>query len=185
MKVFKWVDDYIEEFLLVVLSIVMVTLIGMQVFMRYIMSSSLPWSEELARYCFIWLVYIGISYGVKRQRHIKVDVVLLLLKDKAKVLLGIMANILFLGFAIFVVIYGYDLSQRLLQFGQTATSVNIPMGFIYLATPVGMGLTAIRLLQQLVKQFKTLFGDGNYKVKTEQELILEGSQEPDSKGEGK
>ncbi|ARK28649.1 TRAP transporter small permease [Halalkalibacter krulwichiae] len=185
MKVVKWMDDYIEEFLLVILSIIMVTVIGVQVFMRFVMNSSLPWSEELARYCFIWLIYIGISYGVKRQRHIKVDVVLLLLRDKAKIVLNIIANLFFLGFAIFVVIKGYDISQRLFQFGQTAASLNIPMGLVYMATPIGMGLTSIRIIQQLIKQVKALLGYGNFQVKTEQELILEGSKEPDSKGGGK
>ncbi|MGJ9385625.1 TRAP transporter permease DctQ [Salipaludibacillus neizhouensis] len=176
MKVLRWIDDHLEEVLLIIFSVTMVVAIALQVFMRHVMNSSLSWSEELARYCFIWLVYIGISYGVKKQRHIKVDVMLVLLKDKAKIVLNIVSNIIFLGFAIFVVIYGYDISKQLLGFGQTSPALHIPMGIVYLATPVGMGLTAIRIIQQLIKQFKALLGNEEFQVKTEQEVILENKE---------
>lgn len=84
MRIVRWLDEHIEEVLLVAFSVVMVVVIAMQVFMRYVMDNSLSWSEELARFCFIWLVYIGISYGVKKQRHIKVDAMLILFKQKGK-----------------------------------------------------------------------------------------------------
>jgi len=173
MKVLRWFDEHLESSLLVILSSVMVGVISLQVFMRHVMSSSLSWSEELARFCFIWLVYIGISYGVKKQRHIKVDVLLLILKDKQKLIINIVANILFLTFAIFAVIYGYRISQQLLGFGQTSAGLKVPMGLVYMATPIGMGLTSIRIVQQLIKQFKALFGKGEFNVKTEQEKMLE------------
>ena len=173
MKVLKWLDEHFEEYILVAFSAVMVTVIALQVFMRHVMGSSLSWSEELARFCFIWLVYIGISYGVKKQRHLKVDVALLLLKNKGKIILNIIANLIFLVFAIFVVIYGYDIAQQLLGWGQTSPALKIPMGLVYMATPVGMALTAIRIIQQLVKQFMALLGKEEFEVKTEQDLILE------------
>ena len=173
MKGLRWLDKHIEEVLLVVFSVIMVTAIFMQVFMRYVLGSSLAWSEELARYCFIWLVYLGISYGVKKQRHIKVDVVLILLKDKWKVVLNIIANLIFLAFAIFVIVYGYSIASRLLAFGQTSPALQLPMGLVYLATPIGMGLTAFRLIQQLVQLVRTLLGLDEFDVKTEQERLLD------------
>src|SRR5690554_3476573 len=114
MKALKWLDDNFEVIFLVVLSAIMVVVIFLQVFMRYVMQNSLSWSEELARYCFIWLVYIGISYGVKRQRHISVDAALLLFKNKGKIIMSVIANVLFLVFAIVVVVYGYDISKQIL-----------------------------------------------------------------------
>lgn len=155
MKIIKWLDRHIEEVLLVLFSTVMVAVIFMQVVMRQF-DSSLSWSEELARYCFIWLVYIGISYGVKKDRHIKVDVMLLVLKNKGKLILTIIANLLFIAFAVFVIRYGYDIASQLLAFGQKSPANQIPMGLIYMATPVGMGLTLIRLIQNLVKHIKAL-----------------------------
>jgi len=113
MKILKWLEAHFEEVLLVIITIIMIGSTSMQVFMRFVMGSSLVWSEELARYCFIWLIYIGISYGVKKQRHISVDVILTVLSNKGKIFLTMFGNLVFLGFAIFVVIYGYDLSLKL------------------------------------------------------------------------
>ncbi|MGJ9383789.1 TRAP transporter small permease [Salipaludibacillus sp. CF4.18] len=173
MKIIKWLDDHFEEYLLIILSATMVFVIALQVFMRFIIGSSLIWSEELARYCFIWLVYIGISYGVKKQRHIKVDIVLLALKDRGKIILGILANIIFFVFAIFIIINGYVLSSELLSWGQTSPALDFPMGVVYLATPVGMSLTAIRIIQQIIKQIRTLLGHDNFEMKPEHEHYTE------------
>jgi TRAP-type C4-dicarboxylate transport system permease small subunit len=172
MSVLRWLDKHIEEVFLVFFSIVMVCTIFMQVVMRQL-DNSLSWTEEMARYSFIWLVYIGISYGVKKQRHLKVDVMLLLFKDRGKLVFSIISNILFLVFCLFVVYYGFDISKQLLDFGQTSPANKIPMGLVYLATPVGMGLTSIRIIQHLVKQGKALVGSDSFDVKTEHEKYIE------------
>lgn len=175
MKIIKWIDEYIEEVLLVILSVVMVVVIFMQVVMRTF-DNSLSWSEELARFSFIWLVYIGISLGVKRQRHIKIDIMLHLLKEKGRIILTIFANLLFLAFAILTIIYGYSIGEKLLAFGQQSPALHIPMGLVYMATPVGMSLTAIRLIQNLVKDFAALFGpkDVSDVVTLEHERVQKG-----------
>jgi TRAP-type C4-dicarboxylate transport system permease small subunit len=184
MKIMKWLDAHFEEVLLVILTIIMIAATSAQVFMRFIMGSSLIWSEELARYCFIWLVYIGISYGVKKQRHINVDVVLLALNDKGKIILNMFAKLVFLAFAIFVVIYGYGLSMQLLGWGQTSPGLGIPMAYVYMAAPAGMLLTSIRLIQQLYMQIQTLRGKENFTVQTEAEKIVQEKDETLTKTTG-
>lgn len=161
MGIIRWLDRHIEELLLIFFSTVMVVLIFLQVVMRQF-DNSLSWSEELARYAFIWLVYIGISYGVKKQRHIKVDIILLLLKEKGQTILTIIANLFFIAFALFVIRYGFDIAMKLLDFGQKSAANQIPMGFIYMASPVGMGLTLIRLIQNLIKYINVLRGKGHF-----------------------
>lgn len=166
MKIIQWFDRHIEELLLTIFSSIMVVVIFVQVVMRQL-DNSLSWSEELARYCFIWLVYIGISYGVKKQRHIKVDVLLVIINQKWKVLLNILSTILFAVFAIFIIKYGFDIANKLLTFGQKSPALQIPMGLVYMATPIGMGLTLIRLIQNLVKYFKVLLGKEEFEEQTE------------------
>ncbi|MDQ0297969.1 TRAP-type C4-dicarboxylate transport system permease small subunit [Salibacterium salarium] len=191
MRLVRWLDEHVEEVLLVAFSVVMVVVIAMQVFMRYVVGDSLSWSEELARFCFIWLVYIGISYGVKKQRHIKVDAMLILFKQKGKIVMNMIANIIFLIFAVVVIYYGQSVALRILELGQESPALHIPMGIVYLATPVGMGLTAIRLIQQLIKQCKALIGKDSFDVGLEhekafedQEDVVDGAsqKQPNSKG---
>ncbi|RDW22153.1 TRAP transporter small permease [Oceanobacillus arenosus] len=177
MKIIKWLDEHLEESLLIVLSTVMTASITIQVFMRYALNSSLTWSEELARYCFIWLVYIGISYGVKTQKHIKVDVVLQFMKNKQKIILGLIANLIFLAFSLLVIVYGYDIAQQLLGWGQTSPALHVPMGFVYMATPVGFAITSIRLIQQIFYQVLTLMGKREFEVKTEHDFVMEETKD--------
>ncbi|WP_070120897.1 TRAP transporter small permease [Bacillus marinisedimentorum] len=176
MKTIRWLDRYFEEVLLVLFTTVMVSVIFLQVIMR-LMDNSLSWSEELARYAFIWLVYIGISYGVKKQRHIKVDVMLVLLKERGRIILTIFANILFLIFAIFVINYGYQIATKLLAFGQQSPALHIPMGLVYMATPIGMGLTVIRLIQNLIILIEGLRNPDRAHIETEAERVKENPNE--------
>jgi TRAP-type C4-dicarboxylate transport system permease small subunit len=158
MKIVKWLDEHFEELFLCLFSSIMVIVIGFQVFMRYVLQDSLSWSEELARYCFIWLVYLGISLGAKKKRHMSVDIAFLAFKDQGKIILSMIGNLLFLAFALFVIINGYQVTIKLLTWGQSSPALNLPVGLVYLAGPIGMGLTAIRLLQQLFQQIKMLMG---------------------------
>lgn len=165
MNIIRWFDRHIEELLLTVLSTIMVAVIFVQVVMRQL-DSSLSWSEELARFCFIWLIYIGISYGVKKQRHIKVDVILVFLNQKGKVIINIIANVLFMAFAVFVIIYGFEIANKLLGFGQKSPALQIPMGLVYMSAPIGMGLTLIRLIQNLIKHIRVLQGKEEFEEPT-------------------
>ncbi|WP_096437328.1 TRAP transporter small permease [Alteribacter populi] len=173
MRIIRWLDEHIEEVLLVIFSSIMIFIIALQVFMRYVIGDSLAWSEELARFSFIWLVYIGISYGIKKQRHIKVDVMLVLFKERGKIILNMISNVIFLAFAVVVVYYGNEIATRILELGQRSPGLGVPMGFVYLATPVGMGLTIIRLIQQLIQQGRALAGKGDFSVELEHDKALE------------
>ena len=155
MKVIHWLDDNTEKVLLVLFSVIMVSVIFVQVVMRQL-GSSLSWSEELARYCFIWMIYIGISYGVKEQKHVRIDAFLHLLNQKGQLILNFIVNLFFMAFAIFVIIYGTEIANQLLQFGQRSAALQIPMGYVYMATPIGMGLTLIRLVQNQVGLIRSL-----------------------------
>lgn len=158
MKVVRYLDRYLEEFILVVILGVMVLSISAQVLMRFLFGSSIGWSEELARYCFIWLVFVGVSYGVKKQRHIKIDAILLLFNEKGKVVLNMIVNLLFFSFAVFLIFYGGAIAIQILQWGQTTPALELKMGFVYLAAPIGMLLTCVRIGQQFVKQVQYLRG---------------------------
>lgn len=152
MKTIRWLDRHLEECLLVLIGSIMVLSVSMQVLVRFIFGGSIDGVEEFTRYGFIWLIYIGISYAAKKQRHLKVDVLLLVLKNKAKVVLGMVSNMIFLAFAVFIIFYGSSISFLILDWGQVSPALNFPVGWVYLAAPAGMGLTSMRLLQVLVKQ---------------------------------
>lgn len=151
MKTIKWLDDHLEEYLLIALSIFTVVIIFGQVFMRYVLSSSLAWSEEIARYAFIWMIYIGVSYGVKKGKHLGVDAFSDLFQEKGKIILAIIANLSFLIFSAVVVYFGFDIVLRITR---ESAALQLPMGWVYAAPVAGMVLTMLRLLQRILNQIK-------------------------------
>ena len=157
-KLIKAVDDHIEEWLMVVLLASMSVIIFAQVIGRYVFNNSLSWSEESARYIFIWLVYLAISYGVKKDAHIRVDAVVIILPKKAQKAVRIFSNLLFLIFSILVIYYGIRVSIRIMDSLQRSPAIEIPMGFVYFAIPFGFILTAIRLVQAAIRRFKSMDG---------------------------
>lgn len=153
---FKFLDNHLEEVLMVFLLSLMSVLIGTQVFMRYVMNDSLTWSEELARYAFIWATYLGVACGVKRNAHICVEALVTRLPTLYQRYAAIVAHLMFIIFAIMVVKEGYALTLRILSFGQTSSAMGIPMGWVYLAPTVGFGLVILRLIQRIVIEIKTI-----------------------------
>ncbi|WP_454695378.1 TRAP transporter small permease [Achromobacter aegrifaciens] len=152
----KFLDKHLEEMLIVLLLSAMSLLICAQVFMRYVMDSSLAWSEELARYCFIWATYLGVSYAVKRNAHICVEAAISRFPGRLKACFVILSHLLFIVFAALVVKEGYALTLKIFKFGQTSSSLGLPMGVIYLAPTVGFGLVILRLIQSIFLELGAL-----------------------------
>ena len=62
----KWVLDHVEEFFMIPLIFAMSIIIFIQVVCRYVFQNSLTWSEEMARYMFVWLGYFSVSYTARK-----------------------------------------------------------------------------------------------------------------------
>ena len=73
MKIIKWLDENLEETLMVLLLLAMTLIMGIQVFSRYALGMSLSWSEELTRYLFIWSGFLSVSFCSKKCLSIKIE----------------------------------------------------------------------------------------------------------------
>ncbi|MBA3042787.1 MAG: TRAP transporter small permease [Alphaproteobacteria bacterium] len=151
---FKLVDEHLEEAVVVALMAMMSALIGLQIFMRYVMGASLSWSEELSRYFFIWATYIGIAYAVRKDAHIRVTMATDLLSPKGQAVIRILTHIIFGAFALFVMYQGWFMVEKTFRFGQKSASLGMPMGIIYLAPFTGLLLVVLRLIQAIVTDLR-------------------------------
>ena len=150
MKLLRLVNDKLEVSICVILMVIMAVLLNVQVFMRYVMRSSLSWTEELARYVFIWLVYIGISYGAKISKHLRMEAGLDLFPKKWRPFVLLAADAFFFCFAVYISYRGWDVVQRQIRLGQISPAMGIPMWIVYAAPMVGFALTAVRVAQNMV-----------------------------------
>lgn len=149
-KILKWLDEKLEMTICVILMSVMTITIFIQVIMRYVFNNSLSWSEELARYLFIWLIYIGISFGCKLMKHLKIDACLKLYPKKTRKFVVLIGDFCFLAFAVYVTITAGMYAAKVAASGDYSAAMHLPMAYVDAAPCVGFGLAAIRQIQTIV-----------------------------------
>ncbi len=153
-KTLRWLDENFECTICMVLLCVFTTVLMLQVVMRRVFNNSLSWTEELARYLFIWLVFIGISYGAKQMKHLKIDVFLKIFPQKARPIVVIIADIAVLIFAAIVVYAAYSTVLKYFSVGTASAAMNIPLWVVHAAPIVGYSLTFIRQTQAIAYRVK-------------------------------
>ena len=147
----KFVWNHLEEFFLVPSIIFSVMLVFSQVIMRYIFGNSLAWSEELARYLFIWQIWIGASYAAKQNAHLRITVIKNWLSRSAQKKLEVIVVVIWIAFAVYIARNGYTLVERVGRFNQLSSAMRMPMMYAHLAVPVGFSLMIVRLIENSVK----------------------------------
>ena len=152
----KKVWDNLEEFIIIPLIFAMSIIIFIQVIARYVFQNSLTWSEELARYLFVWLVYFSVSFTARRQKHIRIDAAINLYPKKLRPYVEILSEVIVLPFSIFIAVTGVTVFHKIAWSGQMSPAMGIPMQFVYAAPMIGLGLTAIRQVQTIVQKAKGL-----------------------------
>jgi TRAP-type C4-dicarboxylate transport system permease small subunit len=159
MKFLRFLDQKFELYICMTLITGMTVLIAVQVFMRYVMGDSLSWSEELARYMFIWLIYLGISYGAMIMRHIRIEAALGIFPARFRPQVVILGDFLFLLFSVYVSYVAYFTVVRQMGLGQTSPALGMPMWIIYAAPCAGFAFTAMREIQTIVWRFRHIHDD--------------------------
>jgi TRAP-type C4-dicarboxylate transport system permease small subunit len=114
------------------------------------------WTEEMARFLFVWMVMLGAMVGIRDASHFEVDV-WPELKPKPNALLRIVSNVFVLAFALIFVWYGV----KFVQFGwnQSSELAEMPMVYIFVAWPL-TGLTWVLFLgERFIADVRLLAAD--------------------------
>ena len=143
-----------------VTSVVILVLVSLVVFysvlLRYVFKSPLAWSEEVARYMFIWMVFLGFSVAEKSGDHFRIEVFIEMVPAKIRLVIEIFLNLL-IFYALFVLfqegIKYYDQGKSGLS-----TILEMPLNYIYIALPVSMVLTFLNRIDTAQKQIRNLLG---------------------------
>ena len=151
MKIISFIDKHLEEILCAVLLAVMTIVIFLQIVLR-LLGLPLSWTEEIGRYMFIWLIYIGCASAIRKRKHISVELLDLFLKERGKFVLNIISNVVFLIFAVILTYYSFFVVQRVTT--QLSPAIRMPMSIPHSSVLVGSALMVIRLIQDTIARFK-------------------------------
>jgi TRAP-type C4-dicarboxylate transport system permease small subunit len=146
--------NYFTAFALVV----MVVLVFINAFLRYAFNSSIPASEELSRYFFIWVSFLGAIVAFKDKRHVGVDILTQKLKGVPKKVVETIGDLIML-FAFGVMFFG-GISFFLTSATSKGPTTGIPFGFISVSIIVASVAMAGLVIFGLYKRFSSKEEEG-------------------------
>ena len=138
-----------EELLSASCLVVMTVLIASQVITRYVFEYSFDWSEELARYLFIWSIYVGCSFAAKEDRHLEVTILRSIAGGKLAKPVTLISQALTVAFCLACGWWGIEMVRFLASTGQNTPALEIPVYWVFLSVPLGLGLMALRTLERM------------------------------------
>ncbi|NCB41284.1 MAG: TRAP transporter small permease [Clostridia bacterium] len=143
-----------EEILIIAMFSAMVIVIFAQVIMRYVFNNSLYWSEELGKFFFVWISWLGISLGEREGEHIKITMLVDKLSFKKAHIFNVISSLIVLGICLLT--FYYSSSLVLSQWTTKYAGIHISISWGYLAVAVGTGLMSIRSIVAILKSFKAI-----------------------------
>ena len=149
LKPIDWLEDSI---CVLTLGAVSVIIFG-QVISRYFFDYTPHWSEELSRYLIVWSIFVGVSVGVRENKHIGVDALIRFLPGGLKLACECLLNLIGIAVVAVLIYTSFQFINRTIEFEQLSPAMRVPMYIPYLAMPVGLSLSAIRFAQNIFRLF--------------------------------
>ena len=147
MRAWKFIEKNFEKWFLIISLVAMVLIIFMQVVLRWFHAATV-WAEELARYIMLYQVWIGASYAVREDAHIRITALIgKLTGNKRRVSEPVVLTL-------WLTVEGVLLVKEIAIMGQVSSAMRIPMTIPYASVPLGGALMSIRLVQKLIQGMK-------------------------------
>ena len=154
----KFIDGYYRllDWLLVGTVAILIIPVSLQIFSRFTaLIPSYIWTEEMARFLFVWMIMIGAMVGIRDSAHFDVDL-WPELKPRPNALLRLISNLFVLAMALVFIWYGI----KFVQFGwnQNSELAELPMPFIFAAWPMAGFTWVLFLGEKFRADLRTLAG---------------------------
>jgi TRAP-type C4-dicarboxylate transport system permease small subunit len=148
LKKFLSVLDNFDKYLAIITLSTTITLLGVQVFSRYVFKIPIAWAEEISRFTFVWAVYMGVSMAARSNDHIRVVAHFkILFPENISKIIIIIGDLVTLIFSIILTIFGVKVLFSLIEFPFTAPVTGISMVWIYTIIPIAFLSLAVRTIQ--------------------------------------
>lgn len=155
-KIFLWLDNNLEEKVMMVLLMAMTLIMGLQVFSRYVLNNSLTWTEEMTRFLFVWMTFLSIGYCTSKGISLKIDQFVNVLPAKVRHITRIAVYVVSIAFFIYIIPGAFEYAMTAVSRGQKSSAMGINMVWVQSSTVVGFVLGLIRTVQGMVKETAAL-----------------------------
>jgi len=153
---FKILENNLERWLCLAFYVMVVMVLCLEVIQRFGLTYSTIWGEEIARYCFIYLAWIGAAYAVKDRAHLRIDILVDGMPNRIKAAIYIFGGLLAIGLACLAFYLSIHPLQVAMKYNSLTAGLRVPFWIFKLAIPIGFGLIILRLIQALIRDVQSL-----------------------------
>lgn len=152
-KALCFLDQYAEQIVLYIFWAILSAAVTLQVLTR-VLGNAFSWTEEVARYSYVWFVLVGISYATKLRTHVRLELILSKFSGKAKARYEIFLDIITLvlcGYLLYLCVdyIGFSYMKK-------TPALQVSMSILNFSGIAGMGLNCIRTVQNIVLRARDL-----------------------------
>ncbi|MGL5329189.1 MAG: TRAP transporter small permease [Peptostreptococcaceae bacterium] len=134
--------DKVLEFVCCTLLALMTIFATWQVASRYVFNKPSTVTEELVLICFVWMGLLGAAYVFGKQEHMRMSFLMDKFSEENQNKIKVFSEVVVILFATLVLVFGgFRMSQ--LSMEQLSSSLQIPMGYVYLALPLSGVITIV------------------------------------------
>jgi len=148
------IDENGERWLLLPLYALIVVTIFMEVFRRFALSYSSIWAEEVARYAFIYVSWIGASAGIKARAHIRIDIILPILGNRGRAVIMILGDLITIVLAVLAFWWSLETVLVSIKFGSVTHGLRISLAWFLAAVENMLAYSQLKEVNQNLVQQK-------------------------------
>ncbi len=156
MAILRQLNKNAERWALLMLYVMLVATMSIEVLRREVFAYSSIWGEEIVRYSFIYLAWIGAAVAVKDRAHIRIDVLMHYVSPRLKALLYIFGDLVMFVVAVIALYWSLETVHISAKFGSVSHGLRVSMVWFLMAVPVGFGLMILRLVQSFLRDIRAL-----------------------------
>ncbi len=128
------------------------------VFGRYLFNQSLYFSEELNQFLIIFVTFVGCSYAARHSRHISMSAFVEHLSGRKAAASLLLINLLTGALMLWLTWAAVHYVQSAARIGRASSALQVPLHYIYLLIPLGLGMSGLQFLRHATVQLLVLFG---------------------------
>jgi TRAP-type C4-dicarboxylate transport system permease small subunit len=157
-KLFAAIDSLLATILrwvMIAMMATMTTVVFAQVLFRYLLNVPLGWSEELSRFAFVWLCFLGAAYLVRDQQHLRVTAIESKVQRGARAVLRVVQYVGALVCAVVFLRGGVGIVGN--EWGQVSPATGLRMGYVYGVIPVAAALMVLWIIATAIAEIRRGF----------------------------
>ena len=159
-----YLNENAEKLLIYILYVYLILIVVTNIFTRYALQTSPVWSNESARFVYVYLSWIGVSWTAYKRQHIRLDILHRFLPERLLGATYILGDFVLIGFVYYTIVGFVGPISTALELQNTTQALGISQVFTKMAVPIGAALLLIRTFQLLARDVRDVwYGNPVYK----------------------